>query len=119
MTEHHAVTKVQCYIASLPLQPNVLYATPYYWFSNAASSYRVRICAFLSIGNRGFSIGIGDVTPGKALIKEKESLVDNGSVRAVLYNVVLLWLLLLIFKFVGFVVVVDFRFVVIDCWVCC
>jgi DNA-directed RNA polymerase III subunit RPC1 len=28
--------------------------------------------------NRGFSIGIGDVTPGENLIREKEKLVDNG-----------------------------------------
>lgn len=33
-------------------------------------------------GNRGFSIGIGDVTPGKDLITEKENLVDNGLVSA-------------------------------------
>ena len=30
--------------------------------------------------NRGFSIGIGDVTPGENLIREKEKLVDNGLV---------------------------------------
>ncbi len=30
------------------------------------------------IGNRGFSIGIGDVTPGKQLINEKEQLLRNG-----------------------------------------
>ena len=28
--------------------------------------------------NRGFSIGIGDVTPGEQLIQGKEQLVDNG-----------------------------------------
>jgi DNA-directed RNA polymerase III subunit RPC1 len=36
-----------------------------------------RLCpCYLS--NRGFSIGIGDVTPGRGLIKEKENLVDEG-----------------------------------------
>ncbi|EFX69638.1 hypothetical protein DAPPUDRAFT_62003, partial [Daphnia pulex] len=28
--------------------------------------------------NRGFSIGIGDVTPGKTLLKEKQKLLDSG-----------------------------------------
>ena len=28
--------------------------------------------------NRGFSIGIGDVTPGEQLIRGKEQLVDKG-----------------------------------------
>ena len=28
--------------------------------------------------NRGFSIGIGDVTPGEKLIEGKEKLVDEG-----------------------------------------
>ena len=32
------------------------------------------------IGNRGFSIGIGDVTPGRGLIEEKERLVAEGLV---------------------------------------
>lgn len=36
-----------------------------------------RLCpAYLS--NRGFSIGIGDVTPGAGLIKAKNALLDNG-----------------------------------------
>jgi len=30
------------------------------------------------IMNRGFSIGIGDVTPGVALLKEKQNLLDKG-----------------------------------------
>ena len=34
----------------------------------------------LLVGNRGFSIGIGDVTPGRALIREKEKLVEDGLV---------------------------------------
>lgn len=29
-------------------------------------------------GNRGFSIGIGDVTPGKGLVKAKNDLVNEG-----------------------------------------
>ena len=36
-----------------------------------------RLCpAFLS--NRGFSIGIGDVTPGAGLLKAKQELLDAG-----------------------------------------
>jgi len=33
---------------------------------------------FVSTGNRGFSIGIGDVTPGYGLIKAKNTLLDEG-----------------------------------------
>lgn len=33
---------------------------------------------FTLLGNRGFSIGIGDVTPGKGLVDEKEYLVEEG-----------------------------------------
>ena len=29
-------------------------------------------------GNRGFSIGIGDVTPGLGLIKAKNQLLEDG-----------------------------------------
>ncbi len=36
-----------------------------------------RLCPFF-LSNRGFSIGIGDVTPGKGLVRAKENLVDNG-----------------------------------------
>lgn len=43
----------------------------------SAMSRLARICpAFLS--NRGFSIGIGDVTPGRGLLKAKQELLDNG-----------------------------------------
>ena len=43
----------------------------------AAMSRLARLCpAFLS--NRGFSIGIGDVTPGAGLLKRKNDLLDNG-----------------------------------------
>jgi len=36
-----------------------------------------RLCpAYLS--NRGFSIGIGDVTPGYGLLKAKHALLDEG-----------------------------------------
>ncbi|XP_067671207.1 DNA-directed RNA polymerase III subunit RPC1-like isoform X3 [Haliotis asinina] len=42
-----------------------------------AMSRLARLCpAFLS--NRGFSIGIGDVTPGLGLIKAKNALLDDG-----------------------------------------
>lgn len=36
-----------------------------------------RLCPYF-LSNRGFSIGIGDVTPGRALIREKEKLVNEG-----------------------------------------
>ena len=36
-----------------------------------------RLCPYF-LSNRGFSIGIGDVTPGRALITEKERLVSEG-----------------------------------------
>lgn len=36
-----------------------------------------RLCPYF-LSNRGFSIGIGDVTPGKQLISEKEKLVKDG-----------------------------------------
>ena len=40
------------------------------------------ICCFdlFPTGNRGFSIGIGDVTPGRGLVMEKERLVEEGLV---------------------------------------
>lgn len=36
-----------------------------------------RLCPYF-LSNRGFSIGIGDVTPGRGLIAEKEKLVEDG-----------------------------------------
>ena len=30
------------------------------------------------LGNRGFSIGIGDVTPGQGLLRAKDQLLSNG-----------------------------------------
>lgn len=30
------------------------------------------------LANRGFSIGIGDVTPGQGLLKAKQDLLDDG-----------------------------------------
>lgn len=42
-----------------------------------AMSRLARLCpAFLS--HRGFSIGIGDVTPGEGLLRAKESLLSDG-----------------------------------------
>ena len=42
-----------------------------------AMSRLARLCpAFLT--NRGFSIGIGDVTPGLGLLQAKHKLLDNG-----------------------------------------
>lgn len=44
-----------------------------------ALSRLAKLCpAFLS--HRGFSIGIGDVTPGLGLLRAKQKLLDNGSV---------------------------------------
>ena len=44
----------------------------------AQSLSKMMLLFLLAAGNRGFSIGIGDVTPGRGLIREKELLVDNG-----------------------------------------
>ena len=42
-----------------------------------ALSRLARLCpAYLS--HRGFSIGIGDVTPGAGLLRAKEKLLDGG-----------------------------------------
>ena len=35
-------------------------------------------CPPSPVANRGFSIGIGDVTPGPGLVREKERLVRQG-----------------------------------------
>lgn len=34
--------------------------------------------SFYLAANRGFSIGIGDVTPGQGLLKAKQDLLDDG-----------------------------------------
>lgn len=41
---------------------------------------RETICNIFSVfvANRGFSIGIGDVTPGQGLLKAKQDLLDAG-----------------------------------------
>ena len=41
-----------------------------------------RLCPYF-LSNRGFSIGIGDVTPGRGLIRAKEELVASGWVWSV------------------------------------
>ena len=41
--------------------------------------YVLSHCCIIT-GNRGFSIGIGDVTPGKKLVAAKERLVEEGLV---------------------------------------
>lgn len=44
----------------------------------ADAMWRVaRVCPFF-LSNRGFSIGIGDVTPGHGLLQAKDELLDNG-----------------------------------------
>lgn len=40
--------------------------------------YLLRMRHFLTLGHRGFSIGIGDVTPGAGLIKAKNNLLEDG-----------------------------------------
>ena len=49
--------------------------------------YKMEVCffSFLNVfsntnisANRGFSIGIGDVTPGQGLLKAKQDLLDDG-----------------------------------------
>ncbi|XP_078700713.1 DNA-directed RNA polymerase III subunit RPC1-like [Branchiostoma floridae x Branchiostoma belcheri] len=42
-----------------------------------AMSRLARICPFF-LSNRGFSIGIGDVTPGDGLLSAKKNLLDTG-----------------------------------------
>ncbi|XP_035660991.1 DNA-directed RNA polymerase III subunit RPC1-like [Branchiostoma floridae] len=42
-----------------------------------AMSRLARICPFF-LSNRGFSIGIGDVTPGEGLLTAKKNLLDTG-----------------------------------------
>lgn len=44
----------------------------------ADAMWRVaRVCPFF-LSNRGFSIGIGDVTPGQGLLRAKDELLKNG-----------------------------------------
>lgn len=44
----------------------------------ADAMWRVaRVCPFF-LSNRGFSIGIGDVTPGQGLLRAKDQLLSNG-----------------------------------------
>ena len=45
-------------------------------FYNLYFELSLRMVIF--VGNRGFSIGIGDVTPGYGLIKAKNLLLETG-----------------------------------------
>lgn len=38
----------------------------------------IHVITFIVSANRGFSIGIGDVTPGQSLLKAKHDLLDDG-----------------------------------------
>ena len=40
--------------------------------------YTLKCPSFLPLANRGFSIGVGDVTPGPGLVAAKEELVVDG-----------------------------------------
>jgi DNA-directed RNA polymerase III subunit RPC1 len=44
----------------------------------ANAMLRLARCASLFLMNRGFSIGIGDVTPSAQLLRAKKNLLDNG-----------------------------------------
>ena len=51
------------------------------WLSLLVLHLQNHVCISLTPANRGFSIGIGDVTPGPGLVKEKERLVREGYER--------------------------------------
>ena len=59
-----------------------LYTSSFCWtghhhpLSTSSMSFECEI--FFSLGHRGFSIGIGDVTPGAGLIKAKNNLLEDG-----------------------------------------
>lgn len=41
-------------------------------------NWLIRVFETIILANRGFSIGIGDVTPGQGLLKAKHDLLDDG-----------------------------------------
>ena len=50
-----------------------------YMFTRKTMLYREVNFQFVNVaGNRGFSIGIGDVTPGHGLLQAKDELLRNG-----------------------------------------
>ncbi|XP_041032404.1 DNA-directed RNA polymerase III subunit RPC1 isoform X1 [Carcharodon carcharias] len=59
---------------------NIFYILLRDWGQVAAADAMSRLArlAPVYLSNRGFSIGIGDVTPGKGLLKAKQELLDAG-----------------------------------------
>ncbi|XP_048419560.1 DNA-directed RNA polymerase III subunit RPC1 isoform X2 [Stegostoma tigrinum] len=59
---------------------NIFYILLRDWGQMAAADAMSRLArlAPVYLSNRGFSIGIGDVTPGKGLLKAKQELLDAG-----------------------------------------
>lgn len=61
---------------------NIFYVLLRDWGEDAATTAMWRLARIASyfLMNRGFSIGIGDVTPGQGLLRAKHQLLDAGSV---------------------------------------
>ncbi|KAG5855741.1 DNA-directed RNA polymerase III subunit RPC1 [Anguilla anguilla] len=59
---------------------NIFYILLRDWGQNEAANAMSRLArlAPVYLSNRGFSIGIGDVTPGQGLLKAKQDLLDAG-----------------------------------------
>lgn len=59
---------------------NILYVLLRDWGEDAAAQVMWRVSRITSwyLMNRGFSIGLGDVTPGAGLLKAKQQLLDAG-----------------------------------------
>ncbi|KAH0537812.1 DNA-directed RNA polymerase III subunit RPC1 [Cotesia glomerata] len=59
---------------------NIFYVLLRDWSEDAATTamWRLSRMASIYLMNRGFSIGIGDVTPGQRLLKAKQDLLEHG-----------------------------------------
>ena len=51
--------------------------------SSTIAMWRLSRMTSLFLMNRGFSIGIGDVSPGKGLLKAKHELLNAGYVKKI------------------------------------
>lgn len=62
---------------------NIFYVLLRDWGEDAATiaMWRLSRMASLFLMNRGFSIGIGDVSPGQGLLKAKHELLQAGYVK--------------------------------------
>ena len=58
------------WFTGLPVSFVIGQSDDYFAFGDVVYSYFA--------GNRGFSIGIGDVTPGQGLLRAKDDLLSNG-----------------------------------------